>query len=69
MAFINDFNYVEDFQVPSLDQDEGPCNNNGQKAKIENHDNDDDDDESYPLLKETELGGTPVAKALKRQCR
>ena len=29
----------------------------------------DDNDESYPLLKETDFGGTAVAKALRRQCR
>ena len=65
--FINIF--LEVFQAPSLDRDEGPINSKSKKAKNENDDEDNDDDESYPLLKETNLGGTPLDKALKRQCR
>jgi hypothetical protein len=60
--------FVEDFKVPRFDKDDCPSNDKDQKVKKEN-DNNDDDDESYPLLQETDLGGTPVAKALKRQCR
>ena len=63
--------FFEDFKAPSLDQDEGPSNGKGEKPKKDDYDNDieDDNDESYPLLKETDFGGTAVAKALRRQCR
>ena len=64
--FINIFLKV--FQAPSLDKDEGPSNNKSKKDKNENDDEDNDDDESYPLLKETNLCGTPMDEALKRQC-
>jgi hypothetical protein len=60
---------LEVFPAPSLDKDEGPSNSKSKKAKNENDDEDNDDDESYPLLKETNLGGSLMDKALKRQCR
>ena len=61
----------EDFRAPSLDQDEAASTGKADKTKKDDYDNDveDDDDESFPLLKETDFGGTAVAKALRRQCR
>ena len=59
---------VTDFQAPSFDPDEGPNIKESQRVK-EKDDDDDEDDESYPLLKETDLGGTPGTNAFNRQCR
>ena len=63
--------FFEDFKAPSLDKDEGPSKVKGEQTKKDDYDNDieDDNDESYPLLKETDFGGTAVAKALRRQWR
>ena len=61
---------LQDFQASSLDPDKGPGHKRGKGSKKDNADEEDEDDESYPLLKETNLGGTPGGpKALKRQCR
>ena len=59
------FNY-KGFQAPSLDPDDGPSNN---KAETTNKVNAEDEEESYPLLKETNLGGAPKSNTLRRQCR
>ena len=58
--------FLKDFKAPSLDQDEGPSNGKGENPKRDDYDNDieDDNDKSYPLLKETDFGGTAVARKL-----
>ena len=62
----NDNSFFEDFKAPSLDQDKGPSRGEGEKTKKDDYENniEDDNDEIYPLLKETDFGGTAVARKL-----
>ena len=63
--------FLLDFQAPSLEQDDGPREIKDRNTNKDNDENGDENenDESYPLLRETEFGATPVVKALKRQRR